>query len=467
MKIMSLLSLMMVSLQILCNIAYANVKPNILFVLVDDQNNETLGYTGHPIIKTPNIDRLAEKGVLFKNAFVTTSICMASRASIFTGLTQRTLNYRPRDPLGTTRITDKNLLASFPILLREAGYRTGYYGKNHVHYQNGNQFAFDLMFDEWEHLTLGMKELPNGTTRHSDELIGDRSVEFLRSQPEEQPFFLFMSMTIAHAQDRNLSPGMGHYPWPKAVDGMYEDVEPLRPRLDDPAVFESLPDFLKGSLNRSRYFWRWDTPEKYSVNMRAYYRMLTGMDGIVGRVLEELEKQGLRENTIVIYTADNGYYMGNRGFAGKWSHFEESMRVPLIIQDPRQSISQRGKIEQSFALNLDLPSTFLDLAGLNVPETYQGQSLTPFLSGSRPDDWRTFFFWEHHQFQDIIPAWSGIREERYAYAGYDRMDPPFEFLHDLQRDPDQLKNFADDPEYAEILLRLRQRTAAAIKQYQN
>ncbi len=107
------------------------------------------------------------------------------------------------------------------------------------------------------------------------------------------------------------------------------------PRLNDPAIYESQPDFLKKSINRQRFFWRWDTPEKYQTNMRAYFRMLSGIDHVVGRLVTELEKQGLADNTVIIYTADNGYYLGDRGFAGKWTHYEQSLRVPLIVYDPR------------------------------------------------------------------------------------------------------------------------------------
>ncbi|VGO12676.1 Arylsulfatase [Pontiella desulfatans] len=443
----------------------ADEKPNIVFVLVDDQRNDTLGCAGHPVIQTPNIDRLAAQGVRFENAFVNTSICMASRATIFTGLTQRSHNYRPADPQGSTPVSDAVLMDSFPTQLRQAGYYTGFFGKNHVGFKRGTSKAFDTMFDDWRHLTLGMKKQPDGTMRHSDELVGDESVEFLRQRPTDKPFMLYMSMTIAHAKDSNHSPGMGHYPWPKAVDGMYEDIDPARPRLDDPAIYESMPGFLKESLNRTRYFWRWDTPEKYRTNMRAYYRMLSGMDGIVGRVLAELETQGVRDNTIVIYTADNGYYMGERGLAGKWSHFEESLRVPLIIADPRLPKENGGRVEPSMVMNLDLPTTMLDLAGVPVPEQYQGESLTPFLTGNRPAEWRTECFVEHHQLRTVIPSWAGVRDERYVYARYDRQNPPYEFLHDLKADPDQLKNFVNNPEYAEILDRLRSNTDGYIREY--
>jgi len=173
-------------------------------------------------------------------------------------------------------------------------------------------------------------------------------------------------------------------------------------------------------------------------------------------VLAELEKQGLAENTVVIYTGDNGYYMGDRGFAGKWSHYEQSLRVPLVIFDPRLPEKLRGRVLDPMALNIDLPATMLALGGVAVPEHYQGRSLVPLLRGEPVEDWRSDFFCEHlMQVGGRIPKWEGVRGERYKYARYFEND--FEFLHDLKTDPDELKNFAGDPEYAETLAAMRKR----------
>ena len=441
-------------------------RPNILFILADDQRNDELGCEGEPFLQTPTLDRLAGQGVRFQNMTVTTAICMVSRATIFTGLTQRSHGFAPGNP-ESRPITPADEAICFPNLLRQAGYRTGYYGKNHTDFESGTGEAFSRMFDDWKHIHRNpyFKKMPDGSTRHCDEIMGDRSVDFLKQQPKEEPFFLYMSFNIAHAEDNDHRPGIGHFPWPKAVDGMYEEITPPQPRLDDPAIFEALPDFMKTSMNRTRWHWRWDTPEKYDVNMRARYRMITGLDRIIQRVLDTLEERGLAENTIIIYTADNGYYRGERGLAGKWSHFEESLRVPLIVYDPRRAPGQRGEIIESPALNLDLPSTILELAGVAVPDAYQGRSLVPLLEGDAPQDWRGEAFHEHHQMWDVIHAWSGVRNDRYVYACYDRQDPPCEFLHDLQRDPDQLQNFANDPEYAPVLNTLREKNESFIRGY--
>lgn len=440
-------------------------KPNIIFILVDDQRFDSLGVAGHPVLKTPTIDRLAKKGVRFENAVVSTSICMASRATIFTGLTQRTLGYRPADPQGTTYVSKENLNASFPTLLRKNGYHTGFYGKNHVQYQMGNEKAFATMFDDFKIIEQKWHQQEDGTRRHYDEILGDRSVNFLKNRPKNKPFFLYMSFHSAHAVDRNKEPGIGHYPWPKSVDGLYENVKIDRPVLDDPSIFENLAPRLKESLNRQRYFWRWDTLEKYDTNMRAMFRMITGMDNIVKRTLSTIEDQAVRDNTVVIYTADNGYYMGERGLAGKWSHFNESMRVPLIISDPRLLPKHHGYVPTEQVMNIDIPSTILDFAELEIPSQYQGYSLRPFTTGHAPDNWRTFTFNEHHQLGKYIPAWAGIRTDKYVYARYDRQKPDYEYLHDMTKDPKQLINFAKDPEYQSILKAMRAKTDMMLDKY--
>jgi arylsulfatase A-like enzyme len=426
-------------------------RPNILFFLVDDQRNDTLGCAGHPILETPTVDRLAGRGVRFTNMFVTTSICAASRASIFTGLFERTHRFT----FGTPPITEPHGQTSYPTLLRKHGYRTGFIGKFGVGASADLKAA---MFDYFQPHGRNpyLKKQPDGTLRHESEIAGDRAIEFLRSNPAGQPFCLSVSFNAVHAEDGDKRPGIGHYPWPKAVDGMYDDLTVPPPRLSEPEVFQSQPELLKASLNRERFFWRWDTPEKYQTNIRAYFRMISGVDRVIGRVLEQLDRQGIADSTVVVYSADNGYYMGQRGFAGKWSHYEESLRVPLVIHDPRLPDAQGGRVVDAMALNIDLPATFLDLAGADVPRHYQGRSLVPWLRGQRLTDWRDDFFCEHlMEAGTRIPKWEGVRGRRYVYARYFEHD--YEFLHDLESDPDQLKNLVDDPACASLLAEMRRR----------
>ena len=435
--------------------AISEDRPNILFFFTDDQRHDTLGCAGHPILETPTIDRLATQGARFTNMFVTRSTCWASRTTILTGLTSRSSVKGD----GSDQIKPEALTELFPDLLREAGYRTGFFGKWHA--KMPKDFKPEEHFDEYERIFRRpyFKTMPDGSKRHETELIADRGIEFLKSQRQNRkPFCLNLWFNAGHAEDNDRVPGTGHFPWPKAMDGKYDDIEIPEPRLSDPAIWEAHPEFLKTSNHRERFHWRWDTPEKYQLNMRAYFRMLSGIDNAMSRVLRVLEEEGLADNTIVVYSADNGYYMGDRGFAGKWSHHEQSQRVPLIIYDPRQPEKCRGRLLDTMALNLDLPSTFLDWAGVAIPTTYQGASLKPVLEGETSSgDWREDFYCEHFNPRYSM-SWEGVRGERFKYARYTDQDPEYEFLHDLENDPDELVNLVANPEFEAILNQLRKRT---------
>lgn len=425
-------------------------RPNLLFLFADDQRHDTLGCAGHPLIRTPHLDALAARGTRFENAFVTTAVCWVSRAVVLTGQWARTHAV----PTDVPAVRPESMAAIYPLRLRAAGYRTGFYGKWHTRAPAG--FRPEEAYDAYEAIGRNpyFRPQPDGSTRHETDLIADRAIAFLRSQPAGQPFCLNLWFNAAHAEDGDKRPGIGHYPWPPSADGLYEDAAIPAPRLGDPAIYEAQPDFLKRSLNRERYFWSYDTPEKYQANVRAYYRMISGIDHAAGRVLAALEAAGLADRTIVVYSADNGYYLGDRGFQGKWSHYEESLRVPLVIHDPRAPAAARGRVAREMALNVDLPATFLDWAGVERPAGYEGRSLAPLVRGETPADWRRHFFCEH---LDLAPTltWEGVRGERWVYARYFDQRPAHEFLHDLGADPDELRNLASDPAAAGALREMR------------
>ena len=435
-------------------------QPNIVFFMTDDQRNDTLGCVGHPIVKTPTIDSLAANGVRFENAFVSHSICWVSRTTILTGLTARSFGESSQPDQATAEA----LVNFCPDLLRRAGYRTAHVGKWHA--KIPKEFKPAEHYDVFKPITRNpyFKIQPDGTKRHETDLAADEAIKFIESNPTGKPFAINVWFNAAHAEDGDKRPGIGHYPWPQSVDGMYEDQQMPLPRLGDPAIFESQQEHLKKSINRERFFWRWDTPEKYQTNMRAYFRMLSGIDNAIARVLKVIESQGLSENTIIVYSADNGYYMGDRGFAGKWSHYEQSLRVPLIIVDPRQPEANRGRVTDLMALNLDLPSTFLDWAGAQIPATYQGCSLRPIVESKPIESWREDFFCEHVTLAPLL-TWEGVHGKRYVYARYFDQTPPVEYLHDLQVDPDELKNFVADPAYASTLVQMRNRCDELVNQY--
>ena len=430
--------------------ANSDQAPNIIFFLVDDQRDGLLSCEGHPIVQTPSVDRLAEKGVRFQNAFVTTSICAASRASILTGLYESSHSFT----FGTEPLKEEWIKQSYPFKLKKAGYQTGFVGKFGVRLQNQDSLLPEL-FDYHYFSPINAPHFVqkgDGSRRHSSQICGDKAIDFLEELEADQPFCLSVSFNAVHAVDDNHSPGLeGHYPYPKVVEGLYPDVQAPLPRLNDPTIFDAHPDFLKTSLNRIRYHWRWDSPEKYQINMIAYYRMISGYDHAIQRILDVLSEKEMDKNTIIIFSADNGYYLGDRGFAGKWSHYEESIRVPLIIYDPRLPSESIGKVVNSMSLNLDIPATIMDYAGLDIPEQYQGGSLVPIVKNSSNGNWRSDFIIEHRMDHEQIPKFVGLRDPRYVYARYYEQDPPYEYLHDLEKDPEQLVNLADDQNYAEIM----------------
>ncbi len=427
--------------------------PNIVFFFADDQTSSVLGCYGNAVARTPNIDELAATGVRFENMFVSQPICWVSRTTILSGLYGRSYGNLD-DPEKATAEAVETL---YPDHLREeAGYRTGFFGKWHM--KAPKEYQPEDHFDEYEAIFRNpyFKKIPDGTLRHETDLIVDKGIEFLKAQPKDKPFSLNLWFNACHAEDSDRRPGIGSFAWPQSSNGLYDEMEMYRPKLDDPATFEALPSFFQNSITRERYFWRWNTPEKYQTNMRAYLRMVSGIDSAIGRFRVALEEAGLADNTIIVYSADNGYEMANRGLAGKWSHFEESIRVPLIVYDPRLPEDARGKTTDAPALNVDLPATFLDWAGVTIPGTYQGNSLAPVVAKGKPDDWRTETFHEHFAVRNRIPSWEGLRTERYKYARY--FDDDYEFLYDLQEDPDELTNLADDPAYKDTLANFRDRT---------
>ncbi len=186
--------------------------------------------------------------------------------------------------------------------------------------------------------------------------------------------------------------------------------------------------------------------------------MISGVDAAIGRVIEELESLDLADNTVVILMGDNGYFLGERGYAGKWLPYELSIRVPLVVFDPRVGVQQRGSIPTQSALNVDIAPTLLDMAGIEIPAAMQGESLVPILEGVSPADWRTDFFVEHLFDHPEIPKHEGVRGERYKYARYFEQTPVYEELYDLLEDPMETVNLVDDAEFLEILDQLRART---------
>ena len=427
-------------------------KPNILFILTDDQKWNTLGCMGDTNILTPNIDRLAQQGVLFQNHFVTTSICCCSRASIFTG------QYMRRHGIEnfTKSFTSRQWAETYPALLRQNGYRTGFIGKFGV----GNDKAVKAMadkFDYWKGVPgqggkyfIDPKD-PNRT--HETTKFGEDALEFLGSTPTNQPFCLSISFTAPHARDE--MPHLEQYQPDDRDLSLYTSTMIPLPVTDNSTYFSKLPKTVQSSIGHERWLWRFDTTEHYESSVRNYYRLISGIDREVGLILAELEKRGLASNTVVIFTSDNGYFLGDRELSDKFYMYEESLRDPLIVYDPREPAAHRGRSENAMSLNIDFAPTILTLAGITPPAGMQGRSLVPLIETKKPADWRTEFFYEHHTFPTLISPSEGVRTERFAYIRWLNETPLLEELFDLKTDQLEAHNLAGNPEYAQTLTQLR------------
>jgi arylsulfatase A-like enzyme len=428
-----------------------DTRPNILVIYVDDLHHETFGFMGDPIIKTPNIDRLSNEGVTFRNAFVNTAICITSRGNFMTG------RYAARTGIymdGFEGLSDEHIAMAYPTHLKEAGYYTGYIGKWHL-----GEIPEDILFDnDQKFLGQGFfwdeDEWP-GEGTHLTDRLGNKAVDMIQNAPENQPFAITVGFKAPHVQDgfHPLEP----YPATPSTAVLYELDEIPAPRLSDQDFFDSQPDFIRESLGRVRWEYRLGPPESlnFQRSIRRYYRMVTGVDEQIGKMMEVLLETNKLENTIIVFTSDHGMYLGERGLAGKWLGHEPSIRIPLVVYDPRLADEQQGTWRDAMALMIDFKPTFLEWAGVTPSDGVQGESLVPIVSGETPQDWRTEFFYEHHSFPDRIPRSEGVRTERYKYLNYLDSDPLYEELYDLETDPHEEVNLAEDPDHSELLEEMR------------
>lgn len=419
-------------------------RPNILVLLADDQRWDTLGCMGNRIIRTPVLDALAARGTLFRNNYVTTSICMCSRASILTGQYTRTHGVKDF----ARNLTPEQHAATYPQLLRQAGYRTGFIGK----YGVGDTMPASS-FDYWKGFGGQGKFFPKGEPGpHLTAIMGDQALAFFgeAAKGPEQPWCLSVSFKAPHAEDpdpRQYLPEPAHKEW-------YKDETIPPPRQSDPKYFAAMPERARTGESFKRWKIRFDTPEKYQEYTKNYYRLITEIDLQVGRMVEALRASGQLENTLIVYTSDNGYYLAERGLADKWYMHEESIRTPLILVTPGQT--QPLQVSE-VSLNIDLAPTLLAAAGLKAPAMMQGQNLLPLARGARRKTRDEFFYEQPFDAKGGIPPVEGLWTKQWKYmVYYDEPGKPEE-LYNLQQDPGEDHNLAKEPKYAAQLEQMRAR----------
>ncbi|MBM3858619.1 MAG: sulfatase [Verrucomicrobia bacterium] len=423
-------------------------RPNFIFLLTDDQRYDDLGCTGNTVIQTPHLDALARRGVLFRRFYVTSSVCMASRASYFTGRVERShaCNFYHRN------LSPAAWAHSYPVLLRQAGYRTGFIGKFGVTVDGHAQGLPKSDFDCFDGFGGQGDYFPRGKNGpHLERIMGDQAVAFLQnSAPQQKPFCLSVSFKAPHLP---LQPD-------PSFASLYRDAQPFLPHPLPAKELAGLPPVFRQSAWYARLEWlTWFSAEqKRREFILQRYRLIAGVDAAVGCIVAELQKLGLEKNTVILFASDNGYYHGEHGLSTKFYLHEESIRVPLIIVDPALSVERRGKMEDRPTANTDVAPTLLDRAGLTPPAVMQGRSLMPLLQ-RKTTQWRDAIFCENI-IKERRPMCDAIRTADWKYIAYFETNPLQEELYHLATDPRELQNLADDPGHAETKQKLRARLQA-------
>ena len=436
--------------------------PNIILIITDDQRWDAIGYAGNEIIKTPEQDQLAREGTYFNKAFVTTPICGASRATIFTGLYERKHNFT----LGGTTLDPIYLKENYPTVLKKNGYHTGFFGKFGIK-NNGNLSNIFSEFEVYDrnnnfkdHRGYYYKTIRKDTV-HLTRYTGHKALTFIDEAPSDKPFYLSISFSAPHAHDGAWEGIKKQYFWQEEVDNYYKDVDIPGPKNASDIQFNVLPKEVRQGFNRTRWYWRYDTPERYQKSLKGYYKMISGVDNELGKIRKMLKAKEVEDNTIIIWMGDNGYFLGERQMAGKWLMYDNSVRVPLIIFDPR--INQHYDVDDMVA-NVDLAATILDFAGVKSDLKTHGMSLVPYVYSGSSKDKREELMIEHlWNFQPIPPS-EGIRTEQWKYFRYRNINATEE-LYDLENDPQELNNLAINKEYKNILQNMRNKLDLKITLY--
>lgn len=426
-------------------------KPNIIFLLADDMRFDALGCNGNSLAVTPNLDRLAAEGTNFKRAYVTTAICAISRASFLSGQYERRHGI---DDFSKT-FSPLALQQTYPLLMRANGYYTGFIGK----YGVGNVMPVNA-FDIWKgfpgHGSYFYKQ-PDGTLLHETAMMGKQMKEFIKNRDQSKPFCLSVSFKAPHSED-GIKENNGFRPDPY-FDNWFTDTDfPYPATYPDSFYYRFSPFWRTDSSHkeneaRVRFRMRFSTAEKYQTSVKAIYKLVSGIDKVVGELRNFLIQEGLSKNTILVFASDNGYYMGEHGLEGKWYGHEESIHVPLIVYNPLLR-NQRRTVDK-MVLNIDFAPAFLQWAGLQVPVTMQGRSFSGLLQ-YKDLKWRTDFFYEHRYnpgtYPVYIPNTVGIVTDTLKYMVYyngsKSSNMIYEELFWRKNDPFEKNNLAQDKQFS-------------------
>lgn len=413
-------------------------RPNIIFIIGESHRAEALGVSGNPFVKTPNLDKLARSGIMFDYAYVTTAISSVSRANILTG------QHQARHGINdfSTDFSTQALLQTFPMVLKAGDYAVASIGSYGVGTTAPKEY-----YDYWDSNTSWVWD---GV--HNTDFIVNKANAWLDSYSGDRPFYLYMGFNAAHEIDpTETSPA--HYLVQERYNDLYRDVVIPQPATADESYWNSFPDFFRTDQNIARQRWHgfFSSDELFQKNVKDYYRSITSVDDAVGTIMEKLKALNLADNTIIIYTSDHGFSLGEHGLMGKWYGFDVGIRVPMIIYDPRCS-ELHGVKNSSVALNIDVAPTILSMAGLTAPSRMQGINLIDLVTGKIQE--RKSFFYEHTVFSSpMLPKVEGVVTKTVKYMKY--IEHGYETLYDLAEDPEERIDVAADPSYSSVLSEMR------------
>jgi arylsulfatase A-like enzyme len=462
--------------------AFATQRPNILWLFSDDHAYQAIGAYGGRFEKenlTPNIDSIAKSGMLFERAYVANSICAPSRATLLTGKHSH-LNGKYDNRGGFNHDQQQ-----FQKILQKNGYQTAMIGKIHL---NGKMQGFDY----WEVLPgqgrywnpdfVTEKGRTNYKGQHATTVITDRALNWLKTgRDEKKPFMLMVHYKAPH---RHWEPNKKQkkafstrtFPEPDTLFDNYEgrgtaahkqDMSIAKTMSMNTDVKANQPDrkaYLEKHNPQGKDLIRW----KYQAYMQDYLGCIAGVDDNVGRILAHLKESGLDENTIVMYSADQGFYLGEHGWFDKRFMYEESFRTPLLAR--WKGVIAPGSRNSDLVQNIDFAETFLDIAGAPIPDDMQGRSLVPLLKGQTPKDWRTFLYYHYYEYPAVhsVRKHEGVAGKRYKLIRFYGQDVPngeeWEF-YDLKKDPQEMHSQYANPEYANTIAELKKELTNLRKQY--
>ena len=483
-------------------ISAAESRPNIIFLLTDDQRDNSFAAMGHPFVKTPNIDGLLKESVRFRNAYIAEPVCSPSRVSYLTGMHERVHG------IGFTssyQLTEEQWQRSYPALMKKSGYHTGFIGKIGIEYYTFKGRAADK-FDFWWGHDGWTKFLPKDFKGPSTKpyhvarediitpIMGEAMGKFLNQIPSDKPFCLSVSFNVPHgSQTTSMYPD---YPdWRKMTrpanenpklqghrfyDTLYRDVEITIPKETATDPYRFIPKFIMDQdMGRRTQTYQYDytIPTTREHHVR-YYQTITGLDHVIGGLLKDLKDHGLAENTVIIFGSDHGLLMGEYGMGGKSLLYDLASKIPCFVHDPKLPADMRGRVRDELVSSLDITRTILDYGEVEALPFMDGQSLRPLVEGKKVE-WRDELFLESLYTGRDTPFQEGIRLGKWKYicmfdaprGAYDEDDvafvarkPDFEMLFDLEADPGELNNLIETQSGNEILTKLRKKTASYSKQ---